>query len=660
MPDGTTAAARATQLSFESEETNIVIKVDFRNAFNTISRTAVLTQLFDRPELGSFFRFAQWAYSKPSVLLVRNSTGEVITSLDSAEGVRQGCVLGPLLFATATLQLLTDLKEKFPNCEIIAYLDDVAISGPAAQALQAFNDLSSGAADLGLFVQPDKCTILLPDAPIAVLPPDNFRTVRGALPFLGSAVGKDEAALSQWVSDTVLSWTRPLSLVSRKELHAQLSLLIARWMMVAKPNSLARALPPHLTQGPLSEYGDQIIRAIEARFDLSFVGFSREVVQLSTRYGGLGFCPAAETAPHAFVAGMAASLSGVIPFTNLKKRLPWNEHSTLPSFRCLQENLHRLYSPASQLEFDGVKKMRNLDDFAPHFCYSKNSTKLQARIMLAVRILRSDRVEATAEPAQLATLLCRSNKNSASIWRAYPLTRDFKLTDDETKFLVAYTTRAPLPYLPDNCTCGAPLDLDHALHCGPTKLIRHNMMQSRLAAFAREQGVPIRQNARLTIEDARTLQQPDIVFYNLAFSSRPLETDITIVNPCSAGRVDMTVRNTRATLTRARNDKNRKYKQRAIARGHDFEPLPFETHGLMGDEIKMLLLKIAGNTPDRQGYATSDMALDLAVTLVRGNHLCARTTIARAMRHRDEMRARSARLLFFENCHCLKAETVEF
>ena len=51
-----------------------------------------------------------------------------------------------------------------------------------------------------------------------------------------------------------------------------------------------------------------------------------------------------------------------------------------------------------------------------------------------------------------------------------------------------------------------------------------------------------------------------------------------------------------------------------------------------------LLTKFAGNTPDHVGYAVADMALDLSLTLVRGNALCARRTMARALRFRDHSR----------------------
>ena len=70
----------------------------------------------------------------------------------------------------------------------------------------------------------------------------------------------------------------------------------------------------------------------------------------------------------------------------------------------------------------------------------------------------------------------------------------------------------------------------------------------------------------------------------------------------------------------------------------DFFPLGFETHGRFGQPLLDLLARFASSTPDHVGFAVADMALDLSLTLVRGNALCARRTLARALRFRDQTR----------------------
>ena len=111
MPDGANTAAQFTQHTLDLDPDNIVIKVDFANAFNSLPRSKILSGVYEHPQLATFFRILHWAYCKPSTLLVRGKGGEVVAKIESEEGVRQGCVLGPLAFAVGTLGLLEGVKE---------------------------------------------------------------------------------------------------------------------------------------------------------------------------------------------------------------------------------------------------------------------------------------------------------------------------------------------------------------------------------------------------------------------------------------------------------------------------------------------------------------------------------------------------------------------
>ena len=70
-----------------------------------------------------------------------------------------------------------------------------------------------------------------------------------------------------------------------------------------------------------------------------------------------------------------------------------------------------------------------------------------------------------------------------------------------------------------------------------------------------------------------------------------------------------------------------------------FRPLIFETHGKFSEEVDTTLEMLASRTSMDQGLAKTDMKLDLAITLARGNALAARNTIAWAQRARDKGRA---------------------
>jgi hypothetical protein len=83
-----------------------VLSVDIETAFNSVDRAAVLRALYSHDALSPLFKLTDWAYSSPSLLLVRNRAGKVIEVLESECGVRQGDPLGLLLFCLALMSAL--------------------------------------------------------------------------------------------------------------------------------------------------------------------------------------------------------------------------------------------------------------------------------------------------------------------------------------------------------------------------------------------------------------------------------------------------------------------------------------------------------------------------------------------------------------------------
>ena len=245
------SAARLTQLMLEADPKHIVLKTDFRNAFNNIPRHLVLQQLFQHPTLSKFFHMIHWTYSAPSFQFLRGSNG-VAAVVKSCQGVRQGCVFGSLGFAIATLGMFTALRKEHPNILVVAILDDLCLSGEVPAVISAFDQLHQLAEGHNIPIQNEKCELLPPvkkNDSLAQLAQDRrLKIAKDSLPLLGTVVGRDSAAKRQWVRRSLESWQTPLQLL--QHLPSQLALLVARTIGTSKANHIARALPPSVTLGP--------------------------------------------------------------------------------------------------------------------------------------------------------------------------------------------------------------------------------------------------------------------------------------------------------------------------------------------------------------------------------------------------------------------------
>jgi len=126
----------------------IMVKLDFRNAFNTLHRKPIL-EAVDRlvPEISHFVR-SGYAYS--SVLQFGTFT------LESAEGVQQGDPLGPLLFCLTVHPMLSTLSSNLA----IGYLDDFTLAGNQAVVASDVAIIEEAGAELGLSINAAKSEVI--------------------------------------------------------------------------------------------------------------------------------------------------------------------------------------------------------------------------------------------------------------------------------------------------------------------------------------------------------------------------------------------------------------------------------------------------------------------------------------------------------------------
>ncbi len=131
----------------------LILKVDFRNAFNGVSRDAMLA--LTRKYFPRLFRWVEWCYANTYILTF--DAWEIL----SCEGVQQGDPLGPLLFSLVLQEVVKKIHDSIPTLKLNKwYLDDGVIIGTKAELQAVLKILSEEGPKLGLILNPKKCEII--------------------------------------------------------------------------------------------------------------------------------------------------------------------------------------------------------------------------------------------------------------------------------------------------------------------------------------------------------------------------------------------------------------------------------------------------------------------------------------------------------------------
>ena len=160
-----------------------VLKIDLRNAFNLVSRQAVLDEcLHHFPEL---FPWTLWCYGQHPSLL--HSLG----TISSESGVQQGDPMGSLLFCLVLQKLVSAIAEDKACSSLLFhkwYIDDGVIAGPKQAVAHALSIIQELGPPLGLHINIAKCELYSP-CDLSLFPSDMKRSTSPHFEILGAPIG---------------------------------------------------------------------------------------------------------------------------------------------------------------------------------------------------------------------------------------------------------------------------------------------------------------------------------------------------------------------------------------------------------------------------------------------------------------------------------------
>jgi len=285
------------------------ISCDLKNAFNSRSRTAILSALYASPRLKSLWKISHWAYSTPSPLWIRMENGSINT-IKSSQGVRQGDILAMLLFALSMSGPVNEALLATPTVLPFGYADDINGVGPPREVIKFRNELQRifrreniiFNADKDLFTYLHSDSSPLPPAVISAASP-----VEGISKILGVPIGQNDKLISKFCVKQVEKHIPFFDALTHPLLSPQHAFLLLRLCGIPRMNYLARTVYPSKLSAASTLF-DKL--AMGAAANVANIKFSEndeacKTFSLPISSGGFGIRSMTLVAPLAFWSSMA-------------------------------------------------------------------------------------------------------------------------------------------------------------------------------------------------------------------------------------------------------------------------------------------------------------------------------------------------------------------
>ena len=290
---GCESAVHAMRQVFESSETQAIILVDAKNAFNTLNRQAALRNIHHL--CPSLSKILINTYREDVRLFIDGET------LLSQEGTTQGDPLAMAMYAIAVNPLIYRLK--CDTTKQIWFADDATAGGKLRNLREWWDCLTNAGPDYGYFPNASKTWLIVKegynDEAISTFEGTQVVITEEGKKYLGSAVGK-QTFIERYVQQKVTTWVGELECLSSIAItqpHAAFAAfthgLTSRWTYLARttPNieNLIKPLEETIRKVFLPNLTGQN----------AFSDTERELLALPAHLGGLGiFDPSKKSALH--------------------------------------------------------------------------------------------------------------------------------------------------------------------------------------------------------------------------------------------------------------------------------------------------------------------------------------------------------------------------
>ena len=436
---GAEAAAHALRKFVEDASNGtVLLKLDFKNAFNSIRRDVVAEKLHEHmPELSSFFDLC---FSETTYL----SFGEFL--IDSSEGAQKGDPLAVFLFCLAINNILQTLISNFKS----GYVDDISIGDVMWQnVLKDLEMVMTEGVKIGMELNlknKSELIVFCDDARERDSIIQSFLAVFHItiteptdLVLLGAPIGENaqEAVVNEKLDELSRMCIRLRSLPSHVAFF-----LLKNCFYIPKLMYILRTSTLFLKTTSLHRFDECIRNTLQAIFNVMIDDPRWELMTLPCKLGGMGIMQV----PKLAIAAYASSVFSTLDICN-----------TIYASEPTTESLIQ----------DAIQRWRNnvsTDVPLPERKYK------QKKWSLPMMLQQAELLKDSGDSNRLNGLMC---PGAADWLNALPSrSLALQLSDDEFRIAIGFRLGAPV-CTPHKCSCGDIVDSygKHALVCKKSRSV---------------------------------------------------------------------------------------------------------------------------------------------------------------------------------------------
>lgn len=537
---------------------NIIVKLDFANAFNTVRRDAMLSAVSELvPEI---FPFCSSVYQVVPELKFGNRL------VPSCEGIQQGDPLGPLLFCLTLHPILNKLSSDL----VIGYMDDVTVGGQVDSVAKDVQEFAASCTAIGLELNTQKCELIAQSDQLPLIKPigmDNFvRVPPDAATLLGAPLS-DGIALADALSKKFVELSRGADRLSSIAAHDALTILRAS-ISASRLTYILRS-SPCVGHDMLTAFDKLFCSCLSRICNVDLASRHWTQASLPVRHGGLGIRSVVDLSSACFLASAAST-------------------------KQMQESLlSRCFPLSTDTYVDRFQELWVASSGQPSVPIGPLAFPQKAwdEPLIAVKLSLLAQ-ETAASSTENARFLAATSPHSGDWLHALPLSAcGLRLDDNAVRVAIGMRLGVKVCE-PHTCPCGTVVDNfgSHALSCkrNSGRTIRHSYLNDIIAHSLSRAGVPsTREPSGLSRTDGK---RPDGVTQVPWQRGKCAIWDVTVADTLAPSYLAATSTASAAAAENASLRKEQKYS--LLTEEYIFVPIAFESLGPMSQKAFRFLQEV--------------------------------------------------------------------